>query len=130
MEPDYPWQCLICGSSNAASSVACAQCGFPARASGRAIAEAKAGHEREALPRASAVVARRDAFEGFARDIAPLSFWRKAMATLGLGMACTGAVVLKAAWSIAAAGGAILGIAGGLALVALACADLPRQPSE
>lgn len=132
MSQDYPWQCLICSASDDAASLACSQCGFPARATGREIAKAQA--ERDAAtvlaergpPRwpAADVRSRPGTFETVRDTLSPLSAWRRGLACVGGVLFAAGGLALKVAWSLAGLGWGAVGLAGGAAVVALAFAGV------
>jgi len=115
----YRWQCLICGTGCEGGLYRCSQCGFPARATGREIAEARRVLADEApRPRPKA------AHDGsWIQEIwivlAPLSVWRKAVMLAGVGAFVGGGFVLKIAWSLS-----VMGWAGGIAIAGLAAVAL------
>lgn len=120
-EVGYPWRCVVCDMSNGAERSVCAQCGVPARATGRAIAQAKAGlADVVAAPvnlHASTSRAR------IAEVLAPLSRWRQVLAIVGGALAAAGGAGFKMTWSLAGMGWGALMLVVGLAVMAIALAD-------
>ena len=122
MRSDYSWQCLICGASNGAANGACAQCGFPARATGREIAKAKAEY-RSTPARVSQVDLKPESSRERLSDVlSPLSPWRQILAVVGVALAAVGGLTLKIAWSFAALGWGALALAGGFVIGVVAFA--------
>lgn len=104
MQSDYSWQCLICGASNGAANGVCAQCGFPSRATGREIAQAKAEYSSGRARVSKVEVKPEGSPERLSDMLAPLSPWRQILAVAGFALAAVGGLTLKISWSFAALG--------------------------
>ena len=118
MAEAYRWRCFACESVNEPSSVTCSNCGFPARASGRRIAEVQASklgaQTRSDLSNSGG------AFEKFDEYLRPLSPWRRAVAIFGFAVASGGMIWLKVTFSWLQMGIAMLTFFTGAALMGAA----------
>jgi hypothetical protein len=132
MSREYAWQCLICSASNDAGARACSHCGFPARATGREIAAARAAFDATngppKLATLPAVVIRRGTIDTIERQLDSLSAWRRFVVVTGWILTGGGIFALKAAWSFAIAGWGVLALVGGFACVGLGMLD--RGPGK
>lgn len=93
----YAWQCFACETSNPATASLCSACGFPARATGRQIDEARATRTTAAAK--PIVQQERSASYAIAQALAPLPPWRQTLAVIGGLLGAGGVVWLKLAWS-------------------------------
>ena len=120
----YPWSCFACAKANAAHTSTCQSCGFPAYASGQSIREALA---KQSCGSAQLPV-QPNLTESVQRALAPLAWWRKALASIGFAAMSGGAVWFKVAFSLAHTGLASLAVVAGGLIPALAYAGQEGRP--
>lgn len=107
----------------------CAQCGFPARATGREIARAKAEYGSRAAQVSQVDLRPEATHRGLLDLLVPLSTWRRVVAITGVALAAGGGVVVKIAWSFAGLRWGALALAAGLTIAGLAAAERGRTDS-
>src|SRR3990170_3291870 len=82
----YRWRCFACDEPNEPLAASCSSCGFPARASGTEIADARAAWRAEGSARWRYI----PSSEPIAESHAKWSGWRKGVAIAGAALLAIG----------------------------------------